>query len=58
MIRAAIFFFILAMISLELALNHPVGISPDWGKGFLAFFLGLSVISFLGAFGSGRETVP
>lgn len=56
MIRAAISFFILALVFYAVGFNNIAGMSEEVGKAFLAVFLGLAVISFLGSLGTGRET--
>ncbi len=58
MLRAAIVFFIIALVAMVLGLNNVAGISADLGKTLLFVFLALAVISFLVALVSGRRSGP
>ncbi len=49
MIRAAIAFFVLAIVAFLLGANGIAGVSMDIGKTLLVAFLILAAISFLGA---------
>lgn len=55
MIRAAISFFIIALVAFFLGANGIAGLSVEIGKVLLVVFLILSVISFLIAAVSGRK---
>jgi uncharacterized membrane protein YtjA (UPF0391 family) len=54
MLRAAVAFFILALISIIFGANNVAGISLEIGKTLLLFFLVLSVISFIFALFNNR----
>ena len=56
MLRAAITFFVLAIISLVLGLNGVAGISMEIGRTLLFVFLVLGVISFVVNLVSGKRT--
>lgn len=56
MIRAAISFFILALIAFIFGANGIAGLSMEIGKLLLAVFLVLAVVSFVGALIMGRRT--
>jgi len=59
MIRAAIAFFILAIVSMLLGLGGVAGLSLEIGKILLIVFLVLAVISFLlGAFTGKKVNLP
>lgn len=47
MLRAAIAFFVLALISIILGANNLAGLSMEIGKMLLFIFLALAVISFV-----------
>jgi uncharacterized membrane protein YtjA (UPF0391 family) len=47
MLRAAIAFFVLALISILLGANNLAGVSMEVGKVLLFIFLALAVISFV-----------
>lgn len=55
MIRAAIAFFVLALIAFALGAGGVAGISMDIGRILLIVFLVLSVLSFLGSLLTGRN---
>lgn len=54
MIRAAIAFFILALVAILFGANGIAGVSMEIGKTLLVVFLILAVISGLAALVSGR----
>lgn len=56
MVRAAISFFILAIVAFLLGANGIAGVSMDIGKTLLIVFLILAVLSFLGSMVMGRNT--
>lgn len=56
MLRAAIAFFVLALISMLLGAYGIAGVSMDIGRILLFVFLVLAVISFLVSLGTGRKT--
>lgn len=56
MIRAAISFFVLAIIAYLLGANGVAGLSMEIGRIFLYVFLILAVISFVGALVTGNKT--
>jgi uncharacterized membrane protein YtjA (UPF0391 family) len=56
MIRAAISFFILAIIAYVFGANGIAGLSIEIGKLLLIVFLGLAVVSFIVGMVSGRKT--
>ena len=58
MLRAAITFFIIALIALFLGLNNVAGLSAEAGKILLVVFLVLAVLSFLGSLFTGRRSGP
>ncbi len=58
MIRAAITFFIIALIAMFFGANHIAGISADLGKTLLYVFLVLAVVSFLVSLVTGRRSGP
>ena len=55
MIRAAISFFILALVAFLLGANGIAGLSMEIGKILVAVFLVLAALSFLGAMISGKK---
>lgn len=55
MIRAAIAFFILAIIAFFLGANGIAGISMEIGRVLLFVFLVLAVISFVGSIATGKK---
>ncbi len=56
MIRAAISFFILAIIAYFLGAYGMAGLSMEIGKVLLVVFLVLAVVSFIASLVSGRKT--
>jgi uncharacterized membrane protein YtjA (UPF0391 family) len=56
MLRAAIAFFVLALISIILGANNIAGLSIEVGKTLLFVFLALAVISFVVSLVSGKST--
>jgi uncharacterized membrane protein YtjA (UPF0391 family) len=54
MLRAAIAFFILAIIAILLGVTGIAGVSMEIGKLLLVVFLVLSIISYFGGMWSGR----
>ncbi len=54
MLRAAIAFFVLALISILLGANNLAGLSMEVGKVLLFVFLALAVISFVVSLLTGR----
>lgn len=59
MLRAAIGFFILALIAVVLGATGVAGVSMEIGRTLLVVFLVLALISFLfGLFGGGRRHGP
>ncbi len=54
MLRAAIIFFVIALIAGALGLWNIAGVSVDLGKILLFVFLALAVLSFLGSLVTGR----
>lgn len=55
MIRAAIAFFVLALVAIVLGANGIAGLSLEIGKILLFVFLALAVISFLVSIVTGRK---
>jgi uncharacterized membrane protein YtjA (UPF0391 family) len=55
MVRAAIAFFVLALVAYFIGANSIAGVSVEVGKLLLIIFLALSVISFLVAAVTGRS---
>lgn len=55
MIRAAIAFFVLALVALLLGANGIAGMSMDIGKLLLVVFLVLAVVSFIVSIVTGRN---
>jgi uncharacterized membrane protein YtjA (UPF0391 family) len=56
MIRAAIAFFVLALVSYFVGANGIAGLSMDIGKILIVVFLVLAVLSFLASLVTGRRT--
>lgn len=56
MIRAAIAFFVLALIAVLFGAYGIAGISMELGKILLMVFLALAVLSFVGSLVSGKRT--
>ncbi len=55
MIRAAIAFFVLALVAVILGATGIAGLSMEIGKILLFVFLALAVISFVGSLITGRN---
>jgi uncharacterized membrane protein YtjA (UPF0391 family) len=55
MIRAAIVFFILALVAVMLGAYGIAGVSIEVGKILLMVFLALAVLSFVGSLVTGRK---
>lgn len=55
MIRAAITFFILALVAFLFGANGIAGLSMEIGKVLLAVFLVLAVISLIGGIATGKK---
>lgn len=55
MVRAAISFFILALVAYVLGANGIAGLSVEIGKTLLVVFLVLAVISFLAHLFTGKK---
>ncbi|MBI2521999.1 MAG: DUF1328 domain-containing protein [Bdellovibrio sp.] len=58
MIRAAIAFFVLAIVAILFGAYGVAGLSVEIGKSLLVVFLILSVISFFVAIFTGRHQKP
>ena len=56
MLRAAILFFVLALVALLLGATGIAGVSMDIGRTLLFVFLVLAVISFVASLVTGRST--
>lgn len=56
MVRAAIGFFILALLAIVLGANGIAGLSMEIGKILLVVFLVLSIISYLAYVVTGKKT--
>lgn len=54
MLRAAIGFFVLAIVAILLGASGVAGLSMDIGKTLLVVFLILAVLSFVGSLITGR----
>jgi uncharacterized membrane protein YtjA (UPF0391 family) len=57
MLRAAIAFFVLGLVSILLGANNVGGLSLDIGKTLLFVFLILAVISFIASMVTGRKMI-
>ena len=55
MLRAAIAFFVLALVSIILGANNLAGVSIEIGKLLLFVFLALAVITFVVSLLTGRS---
>ncbi len=55
MLRAAIIFFVLALISILLGANGIAGLSMEIGKILLTVFLILAIISFVASLVTGKK---
>ena len=58
MLRAAIMFFVIALVAMFLGMNNVAGLSVEAGRTLLFVFLALAVISFLGSLFGGRRSGP
>jgi uncharacterized membrane protein YtjA (UPF0391 family) len=58
MLRAAIIFFVLALVALLFGLSHLAGVSLAAGKILLLVFVVLAVISYLVSLGKGGHAPP
>ena len=59
MLRAAIIFFIIALVAMFFGMGNIAGLSMETGKLLLYVFLGLAVLSFLVSLVSGgRRSGP
>lgn len=56
MIRAALSFFVLALVALVFGAYGIAGLSMEIGKTLLVVFLVLAVLSFLGSLMTGRKS--
>lgn len=56
MIRAAIAFFVLALLAVLFGAYGIAGVSMEIGKVLLMVFLALAVLSFVGSLVTGRKT--
>jgi uncharacterized membrane protein YtjA (UPF0391 family) len=54
MLRASLVFFVVGLMAIALGANGVGGVSLELGRLLLFVFLGLSILSFLGALVSGR----
>lgn len=58
MLRAAIMFFVIALIAMFFGMNNIAGVSADLGRLLLFVFLALAVITFVVSLVSGRRSGP
>ncbi len=58
MLRAAIVFFLIALVAMFFGMNGIAGISMEAGKILLWVFLALAVISFVVSLIGGRRSGP
>lgn len=58
MLRAAIIFFIIALIAAFLGLGNVAGISADLGKTLIFVFVALAIISLIASIFTGHRTGP
>lgn len=56
MVRAAILFFVLALVAIAFGASGIAGVSMEIGKILLVVFLILAAISFLGSIATGKKT--
>jgi uncharacterized membrane protein YtjA (UPF0391 family) len=56
MLRAAIGFFVLALISFVLGMNNLAGMSMEIGRILISVFVVLAIISLIAGLVSGRRT--
>ena len=55
MLRAALAFFVIALIAILLGAGNIAGVSIEMGKLLLFVFLALAVLTFLGSLITGRN---
>ena len=58
MLRAAIVFFVIALLAGFLGMNNVAGLSEELGKLLLFVFLALAVITFVASLATGRRSGP
>ncbi len=58
MLRAAVVFFVLALVAMLLGASGVAGVSMEIGRTLLVVFLILAVISFVASLVSGKNTTP
>ncbi len=58
MLRAAILFFVIALVAMFFGMNNVAGVSADMGRLLLFVFLALAVISFVASLVSGGRSGP
>jgi uncharacterized membrane protein YtjA (UPF0391 family) len=58
MLRAAIVFFVIALLAMFFGMNGIAGLSAEAGKLLLFVFLALAVVSFVVSLVSGRRSGP
>lgn len=58
MLRAAIAFFVIALLAMFFGMNNVAGVSADLGKLLLFVFLALAVVSFIVSLVGGRRSGP
>ncbi len=60
MLRAAVLFFVLALVAILCGANGFAGVSMEIGRLLLMVFLALAVLSFIGSLltGGGRKRLP
>ena len=58
MLRAAILFFVIALVAMFFGMNNIAGVSADLGKLLLYVFLALAILSFLISLFTGRRSGP
>ena len=56
MLRASLFFFVLALVAFVLGANNIAGLSIELGKILLMVFLALAILSFLVNLITGRKS--
>ena len=56
MLRAAIMFFVLALVAMIFGATGIAGLSADFGRTLLIVFLILAVISFVASLVTGKRT--
>lgn len=58
MLRAAIAFFIIALVAMFFGMNNIAGVSAELGKTLLYIFLALAVIGVIVSLITGRKSGP